>query len=200
MSSGFLFALMFGVWIGNVVVVDGTAAACVETKIGNDEMKIDGCQSHAYGVSWAENRTLDFFFSADVTEHTKYDTQLGDRNCFLNVTSVKDNGKYVLSYRSYKAESGSFKLQLTADGKLQTGDNTVVCDNVPIESSSINHLSTVAYFSIAQGEIENFSVAIKAQDIAARAITQLLSTTTTVVSSSTSTAVPIGSTAEKEEK
>ncbi|KAI6204515.1 hypothetical protein M3Y94_00683400 [Aphelenchoides besseyi] len=165
--------------------VGDASAACVDSKIGNDTRKIDDCQSQAYKIMWTRGNPLDFTYSANVTKDTKFDMLLGDENCSLSITSVKDNDSYVLNYRSYKAESGSFNLHLTADGKLQTGDNTVVCANVTIEKAFASN--GVKYYAISN--VDKFSVTLKGKDIDPRIISQILTitTTSTVAPSSTTT-------------
>ncbi|KAI6231438.1 hypothetical protein M3Y95_00381700 [Aphelenchoides besseyi] len=165
--------------------VGDASAACVKTKISDDEQKINGCQSHAYGLVWGKNTSLDFTYSADVTKDTKFDMVFGDESCSLSITSVKDNDRYLLNYRSYKAESGNFNLHLTADGKLQMGDNTVVCANIKFQD--VFSSNGLKYYAITQDHVKNFSVAIKGKDIDPRIISQILTTTTNTVPPTTTT-------------
>ncbi|KAI6204503.1 hypothetical protein M3Y94_00681800 [Aphelenchoides besseyi] len=169
------------------------------TTSGAETIKIHSCQSHAYEIKWTENTTLNFTYSADVTKDTKFDVAIDDENCSLSITSVKDDDSYLLNYRSYKAESGSFNLHLTEDGKLQMGDNTVVCANVTIEKAFASN--GVKYYAITQDHVKNFSVAIKGEQVAVKVIPQILTTTTTTtVSPTTSAAVPIVTTTKNEEE
>ncbi|KAI6180235.1 hypothetical protein M3Y98_00697900 [Aphelenchoides besseyi] len=185
MSFGFLFALIFGVQIGNVVVADSRAldGTCI-ADVSLNEMIIHGCQAPAYEIFWDSNTPLDFIFLAEVTQFMKFDIALGDQDCFFSVESAEDSssGEYILSHGSYKAKPGEFKLHLTAYGKLQTSNTAVVCDNVRyFEQSRAFGLN---YYAIAQREIKNFSVTIKGHGFfGARITNQILvittSTTTT---------------------
>ncbi|KAI6204436.1 hypothetical protein M3Y94_00674000 [Aphelenchoides besseyi] len=191
MSSAFLyFALMSVIWIGNVDIGDG-AVACVPTVISNKETKIDGCQSHSYIIIWDKNAPMDFVFSAKITADTRqvfaefsstsstfrFDIALGDRDCYFSVASTKDsNGDYVLSYGTYKAKSGEFKLHLTADGKFETDNYVELCRSVKYVTTT--GVYVMEYFALAETNIEDFS----AKRVIARNTDQILSITTSTTS------------------